>query len=136
MTGRPILLSVRPEYARMIFQGTKRAELRRTRPKEGPELVLVYETAPVCKITGWFKVNQVETASQRRVWDTYRDQLAISHAEFSQYVAGCPNPTVLHVGVRRLFPQRLGLLDTTGLSRPPQSYCYLDRGRVEQLVGH
>jgi predicted transcriptional regulator len=135
MTGRPILLSVHPEYARLIFRGTKRAELRRTRPQEGLGLVLVYETAPVSKITGWFTVNRIETASQDSVWNTYREQLAISHAEFRRYVAGCPNPTILGVGDRRLFPRQLGLRNTTGLSRPPQSYCYLDTVRVEQLIG-
>ena len=44
MANNAILMSIRPQYANMIFDGTKTAELRRVKPKtlESGDLILVY----------------------------------------------------------------------------------------------
>ncbi len=134
MSERPILLSLRPEYARLIYAGTKRAELRRRRPAAKLALVVVYETAPVSRVTGWFRVDRIETAPLSLVWRVYHDHLAISWDEFKQYLAGCLTPTVLTFSTRRCFRRGLPLRTSTGISRPPQSFCYLDLGRVAKIL--
>ena len=134
LNERPILLSLHPEYARLIYQGTKRAELRRRRPAAKLGLVMVYETAPVSRVTGWFRVDRIETAPRNVVWRAYRDHLAISRAEFKRYLSGCLTPTVLTFSARRCFRQGLLLRKAMGLSRPPQSFCYLDPERVARIL--
>lgn len=134
MSERPILLSLRPEYARLIYQGTKRAELRRRRPARSLGLVFVYETAPVSRVTGWFRVSEIETAPRSRLWKVYRDQLAISRADFERYLGGCSRPTVMTVSTRRCFRRGLPLRAFTGGSRPPQSFCYLDAARIVRIL--
>jgi len=134
LNERPILLSVHPEYARLIYQGTKRAELRRRRPAAKLGVVLVYETAPVSRVTGWFRVDRIETAPQSRLWNAYRDHLAISRSEFKRYLGGCSTPTVLTFSTRRCFRRGLSLRASTGITRPPQSFCYLDPRRVARIL--
>src|SRR5207245_9559714 len=101
---RPIVLSLHAEYARLIYQGTKRAELRRRGPSGKLGVVLVYETAPVSRVTGWFRVDRVETASRKRLWHVYRQHLAISRSEFKRYLGGCQTPTVLTFSTQVCFP--------------------------------
>ena len=48
-----LLISIHPEYAKKIFEGTKRVELRRIQPKIfEDDLVVVYVTSPVKRSFG------------------------------------------------------------------------------------
>ncbi len=48
MSSNAIVLSIRPQYAEKIFEGTKRVELRRIRPKQikNGNLALIYVSSP------------------------------------------------------------------------------------------
>ena len=66
----PILISLKPHYADLIFKGLKRAELRRrdlTR-MEGRD-VFIYVTSPVRKLQGGFHVGKVLTGTPEEIWD-------------------------------------------------------------------
>lgn len=54
--SKAVLLSIHPEWAEKIYSGEKKVEWRKTFPTEAtPGLpVLIYETAPVCMVTGLF----------------------------------------------------------------------------------
>ena len=52
-----VLLSIRPQFALQIFEGSKRYEYRRAIFKrEGVTSVLVYASAPIGKVIGEFEV--------------------------------------------------------------------------------
>lgn len=53
-----VLLSVHSEHASNIYNGSKTAELRKTFPKGKVSIVVLYETDPIKKITGFFIVKQ------------------------------------------------------------------------------
>ena len=60
MIGNALLLSIHPEYAEKIFDGTKRVELRRVRPRlQNGDLVIVYVSSPVKAVCGAFRVDNV-----------------------------------------------------------------------------
>ena len=46
-----IILSIKPKYAKMIYEGTKAWEFRKKAPPVGVPM-LIYESAPVSKVTG------------------------------------------------------------------------------------
>ena len=51
-----IILSIKPKWAEKIYSGEKKIEWRKTCPStvnEGAK-VYIYETAPICKVTGRF----------------------------------------------------------------------------------
>lgn len=50
-----VILSIHPEWAKLIYEGKKTIEWRKNIPLNNVELVYLYETAPVCKVTGFFK---------------------------------------------------------------------------------
>lgn len=53
-----IILSIKPKWAELIYSGKKTIEWRKSYPtRDNIELVYLYETAPVKKVTGFFKYN-------------------------------------------------------------------------------
>lgn len=62
---KAVLLSIHPKWAQKIYSGEKTIEWRKSFPFKkwhGEMKVYLYETKPVCKITGCFKLlNVVET---------------------------------------------------------------------------
>lgn len=47
-----LVMSIKPQYADAIYGGTKKFEFRRKPPTNLKALYLVYETAPVSRLTG------------------------------------------------------------------------------------
>ena len=50
-----IILSIHPKWAKLIYEGKKTLELRKNIPMNTVNIVYLYETAPICKVTGFFK---------------------------------------------------------------------------------
>lgn len=57
------LLSIKPEFVEKIFSGEKRFEFRKSAFRQDISCVIVYATAPVCRIVGEFEVEDVLQAS-------------------------------------------------------------------------
>ena len=50
-----IILSIHPKWAKLIYEGKKKIEWRKSFPKiDNDTTVFIYETAPIKKITGYF----------------------------------------------------------------------------------
>ena len=88
---RPILLSLRPAYADLVFNGLKRAELRRriAFPMEGRD-VFIYVSSPVCHLRGGFTVDKVWTGSPEAVWSQVSALAQVDRETFDSYYAGRP----------------------------------------------
>ncbi len=55
-----VLLSIKPEFAFKIFNGTKKYEYRRTIFKKCEvTIVLVYATYPIQKVIGEFEIGEI-----------------------------------------------------------------------------
>ncbi len=128
MPERFLMLSVRPEYSRAIFAGTKTVELRRVRPgvSEG-DMILLYETAPTSKLVGEFTVGTVLSGSPRAIWNRVGDQSGLSRTEFRAYYAGAEEAFAILVAKPRHYRPPVSFAELrrrhSGF-RPPQSYWY------------
>lgn len=50
--NKVLVMSIKPEYAAKIYDGTKDFEFRKVPPRNLDALYLIYESAPVSKLTG------------------------------------------------------------------------------------
>jgi predicted transcriptional regulator len=136
MLNTILLISIKPEYAKLIFETkTKKIELRRVRTRlTAGDIVLVYVSSPEKVFIGSFEVEDVieRKASRqelRKFWEKFQDSVGISHQEFYSYYEGAS----LIVGILikdirnfekpvplKCLPKKLSYL------RPPQSYRYLE----------
>jgi predicted transcriptional regulator len=136
-----LLLSIKPEYAKLIFDGKKTVELRRirTRLRKG-DLVLVYVSSPLKSLVGYFEVEDIEVkqlpSELNNFWKEVKNKSGISKKKFLSYYQGA----LLGVGIFICNPQRFSEpvhLDIIkqGIKkfRPPQSYKYLNMAEISMF---
>ncbi|MBD2183392.1 hypothetical protein H6S82_01200 [Planktothrix sp. FACHB-1355] len=136
-----LLLSIKPKYAKQIFETkTKKVELRRvrTRLKKG-DIVLVYVSSPAKVFVGSFEVEDViESQASRKelknFWNKFQDSIGITKQEFNSYYEGASIIVGILIKNIRLFenPVELERLqEELSYLRPPQSYRYLKDSEYE-----
>ena len=65
-SGRIILMSIHPEYAEALLDGTKTVELRKSPVAGDISHIVIYATAPVQRVLGWVETVQSSTAALAR----------------------------------------------------------------------
>lgn len=86
---QPLLLSLKPDYADLVFKGIKKAELRRrfsSRLKDRD--VFIYVSSPVMKLCGGFRVGKVWIESPEKVWSLVSNLAKVTKRDFDVYFAG------------------------------------------------
>lgn len=128
-----VLLSIKPEFAEKIFDGTKRFEFRKSIfLNRGVSTVVVYVTRPVGRILGEFDVSEIFCAAPSDLWDLTKEFSGISKEFFDSYFEGRTKSFALAVGEVRRYPAPLDPDDLIDNFTPPQSYMYVSDkiGRV------
>ena len=85
----PLLISLKPCYSGLIFDGIKKAELRR-RPlahMQGRE-VFVYVTSPVMELQGGFRAGEVWIGTPEEIWEAVAGSAGINKQDFDAYYTG------------------------------------------------
>jgi len=132
--GRVALFSIKPQYAEAILGGVKEVEFRRTRLAADVSHVVIYATAPVQKVVGWFEVAGVDCAQPRSLWRAYRTVGGIDAADFDDYFTGTDQGFAIKVRAARRLIVPLELTSLSPTLRPPQSYQYLPTQIIETLL--
>jgi predicted transcriptional regulator len=137
MPAKALLLSIRPEFAEMIFGGTKKIELRRLRPKVvRGDWVYVYVASPVKALRGAFLVHKVLEDVPRQLWKKVRKHAGVTRKQFDEYYLGASRgfAIVLETVRALITPIELTILRSRWRCfRPPQSYHYVSTERLSQL---
>lgn len=86
---RPLLISLKPSYADLVFSGLKTAELRRRVSEniEGRE-IFVYVSSPVKELRGGFRVGKVWSGSPAKIWKAVSEMAGVSRETFDDYYQG------------------------------------------------
>ena len=88
-TVQPLLLSLKPDYADLVFKGLKKAELRRRFMLHLKNRdVFIYVSSPVMKLRGGFRVGQVWTGTPKEVWRRVSKLAGVRKRDFDVYYAG------------------------------------------------
>ena len=118
VTTKPVLFSLKPCYADLVFDGLKHAELRRRiTPDMENRCVFLYVSSPVRQLRGGFRVGHVWHGSPKDVWDEVSELAGVDKRDFDNYYAGrtiayalkitdvweYANPASLHT-LRNRFP--------------------------------
>lgn len=120
------IISIKPKYAEMIFNGEKDCGLRRVVPKKEVDKYYIYASSPICKVVGYFTVYY--TMSCDTVEELYEHVLTcdlstgITCEEFVQYFNGSKECGLLFI--RKVVGIEHKTLNDFGIKRAPQNYCY------------
>lgn len=134
LSGRTVLLSIKPRYADLIVAGSKRVEFRRSWAAQDVSVIVLYSSSPVQKIVGVVAVDDIVVASPTALWRTCNEMGGgLTREELRSYFAG------KSVGVGVLLGQVLKLekhVEPTDVIKnfvPPQSFRYLDSNEYVKL---
>jgi predicted transcriptional regulator len=132
-----LLLSLRPRFAEAILSGAKTVELRR-RPVKAVSgtVVVLYASAPTMAVVGTAVLVDVVALSPHTAWRRYRHTLALSWAEFTEYLTGAEQVHLLRLDDVKELDQPLTLQTLRGSApfQPPQSFRYLHATEPRQLA--
>ena len=87
--AKPLLLSLKPHYADLVFEGLKTAELRRRIAShiEGRD-VFIYVSSPTMVLRGGFRVGEVWSGAPEEVWSTVSELASVDKQDFNNYFEG------------------------------------------------
>lgn len=117
----------------MILKGSKKVEFRKTRFGQQPSHVVIYATAPIQKVIGFFEVEQVDEATPEELWVRHECKAGLTEDQFWDYYGSAG--VGVAISVRRVFSLRkpLQLSRLGAMSRPPQSFCYLSTNAFARI---
>ena len=85
----PLLFSLKPCYADLVFERLKEAELRKRITLYMKDRdVFIYVSSPVRKLRGGFRVGQVWSGSPEEVWNNVSEFVGIDKRDFDAYYEG------------------------------------------------
>ena len=63
-----MLLSIKPQYAKMIIEGTKKYEFRTRKCREDIKKIIFYATAPKSQVVGEAEIEDVLVGPPNEIW--------------------------------------------------------------------
>lgn len=126
-----ILLSIKPKFAELILNGEKKYEFRRVLPAklQTGDTIVMYASAPVSAVVGEFRVYGSISNTPETVWIESGAYGGISKEFFDQYFDGREIASAILVGEEgKVRYKKVLPLSSLGISRPPQSFCYIKEG--------
>jgi predicted transcriptional regulator len=120
-----VLLSIKPEFAFKIFDGTKRFEFRKVIFKN-PDVktVVVYASSPVQQVIGEFEIDDIISDSPTDVWEKTKKFSGITKSLFNKYFENREVAHAIKIKEAKKYEKPLCLEAFNVV--PPQSYVYLD----------
>lgn len=122
-----VLLSIKPEFAYKIFDGSKRYEYRKSIFKrDGISKVIVYASSPVKKVIGEFMIEDILKDAVETIWNETALESGISKRFFMTYFENKQNAYAIKIGRTTKYKKTKELSDFN-VSVAPQSFTYLEK---------
>lgn len=132
-TGKVLLISIKPKFAKKILSGEKSFEFRKRLPKETPDMMLIYASSPVQRVIGYAHVDGILTLPLDELWEKTKNGAGITHEYFQEYFArqNEGSALILSSPVRLLRPVKL---EEIGVRKAPQSYMFISSEVAEKII--
>lgn len=131
-TAEAILISIHPEYVNLIFSDKKKIEFRKTSICRNTNKFLVYSTAPVSKIVGYFVSDFIEKSTPLDLWNNYSRVGGINEEDYFKYYENKKDAIGIHINKLYRFKNEIPLAEFN--LTPPQSYRYINQDLFEDIV--
>ena len=81
-----VLLSIKPKFAELIFDGSKKYEFRRSIFKNpNIKTVIVYASSPMKQVIGEFEIDSILSDAPENLWKETHNDSGISEKFFFDY---------------------------------------------------
>lgn len=126
-----VLLSIKPEFAERIFEGSKKYEFRKALFKNSEiKTIVVYASSPTQRVIGEFEIETIISDSPEKLWNETKEFAGVEEHFFNEYFADREMGFAIKIKKTKKYKEALCLREHFNLT-PPQSFLYL---RNENLV--
>lgn len=134
-----ILLSIKPEFVKEIFNGNKKFEYRKSIFKNtNVKSAIIYATMPIGKIVGEFSIEKILEDVPSQIWQYTSTKSGISKAFYDLYFEGRDKAYALQIGELIQYKEPINPYKLIEDFVPPQSFKYISDDSIislyEQLV--
>jgi predicted transcriptional regulator len=130
-----LLISVKPEFAQKIFEGSKKIELRKCAPSVSiGDLVIVYSTLPEKAVLGTCVVAGVIKNSPTQLWRKYSSELGIDRKRYFEYFKNSETAVGIILTSIQKFEKKIHLHQIKKdypMFSPPQTFKYFSKGQFD-----
>lgn len=121
-----VLLSIKPQYANSILDGTKRYEFRRRVHLDSRvHTVVIYATKPIGKVIGEFSIKDIHSDHPDTLWEKTKDFSGITKSFFTEYFIGREVGHAIEVEKVKKYLKPMEVSDFLASGVAPQSFAYL-----------
>jgi predicted transcriptional regulator len=118
-------MSIKPEFAEKIFDGTKKFEFRKVIFKNKTvKKVIVYASFPIMKVIGEFIVGDILEMEVDELWEATADDSGITKEFFKAYYQGKKKGYAIRISEFKRYEEPLSLKESFNI-KPPQSFQYI-----------
>lgn len=119
-----VVLSIKPEFAYKIFDGTKKFEFRKSIFKnDSIKKIIVYASSPVQQVIGEFEIDTILNHDLDTLWEMTQEHSGISEEFYYQYFADKEMGFAIAVKKPKKYKKPKCLRSDFNLL-PPQSFAY------------
>lgn len=120
-----ILLSIKPEYANKILDGTKIWEYRKSVPKKNIDAIIIYSSYPVKEIVAEVEVLKIESCNVKELWEKTNAERdgGISKEKYDKYFQNKDFGYAYKLGTIHKLSGKT--LKDYGIKYPPENFCYI-----------
>lgn len=121
-----ILISIKPQYANAIFDGTKKWELRKKIWRRTDiDTAIVYASHPTQAVIGEFKIEKLIMKHKKELWELLKNEgLGVTKAEYDAYSSTYHDPMVaIKIGEIKKYDTPKKLIEL-GVKYAPQHFIY------------
>ncbi len=123
---KAVLLSIKPEFAHKIFDGSKKYEFRKQVFKDlSIKKVIVYSSSPEQKVIGEFEIEAILNDSPDKIWNQTKLYSGISQEFFENYFEGRDKAYAIKVASTKRYRKEKSLADFN-IYAAPQSFAYVN----------
>lgn len=121
-----VLLSIKPEFAELIFSGVKKFEYRKILFKNPSiSIVIVYASSPVKKVIGEFEIGGIIQNEKEKVWEATKEFSGISKGYFDEYFRSKENANAIGIKQVLRYKKPKDLVRDFDIAYAPQSFVYV-----------
>ena len=122
-----VILSIRPNFCKMILSGQKKYEYRkRVFTRSDVDKVYVYATKPICRIVGYFAIDAMIENKKSYMWEKTHKDGGISKDFFDAYFKNSDTAYAIKIGQVVKLDNPIDPKSVIKDFHAPQNFMYMD----------
>ena len=122
-----VILSIRPNFCKMILSGQKVYEYRkRIFTRKDVDKLYVYATKPICRIVGYFTIDEVIEDKKSYMWEKTHKDGGINKEYFDAYFLNSDTAYAIKIGQVVKLNNPIDPKSVIKNFHAPQNFMYVD----------